>query len=91
MHISRGTSFTHTHKKEKLLHKKITVTKDKKAKLWVGLIRVRAWGKKKKPKVQRLAKIDFQRSKTSIRRIRYSLRAGSHLEPVRKLHSNYSA
>ena len=50
MHISRGTSFTHTHKKEKLLHKKITVTKDKKAKLWVGLIRVRAWGKKKNQK-----------------------------------------
>ena len=32
----------HTHKKEKLIHKQLTVTKDKKAKLWVRLIRVRA-------------------------------------------------
>ena len=88
MHTYLDAHHLHTHKKEKLLHKKLTVTKDKKAKLWVGLIRVRAWEKKKKPKVQRLAKIDFQRSKIGIRRIRYSLRAGSHLEPVRKLHSN---
>ena len=41
--IFRGTSFTHTHtQKEKLIHKKLTVTKNKKAKLWVRLIRVRA-------------------------------------------------
>ena len=53
-------------KKEKLIHKKLKVTKVKKAKLWVGLIRVRAW-EKKNPKVQRLAKIDFQ---ISIRRVR---------------------
>ena len=34
----------HTHtQKEKLIHKKLTVTKNKKAKLWVRLIRVRAW------------------------------------------------
>ena len=65
-HIFRGTSFTHKHKKEKLIHKKLKVTKVKKAKLWVGLIRVRAW-EKKNPKVQRLAKIDFQ---ISIRRVR---------------------
>ena len=47
--------------------------------------------KKKNLKVQRLAKIDFQRLKISIRRVTYSLRAGSHLEPARKLYSNYSA
>ena len=47
-HIFRGTSFTHTQKKEKLIHKKLKVTKVKKAKLWVGLIRVRAWEKKPK-------------------------------------------
>ena len=35
-------------KKEKLIHKKLKVTKVKKAKLWVGLIRVRAWEKKPK-------------------------------------------
>ena len=28
-------------KKRKLIHKKLTVTKDKKAKLWVGMTRVR--------------------------------------------------
>ena len=46
---------------------------------------------KKNPELQRLAKIDFQRLKISIRRVRYNLRAGSHLEPARKLYSNYSA
>ena len=33
--IFRRPSFTHT-KKEKLIHKKITAKKNKKAKLWVG-------------------------------------------------------
>ena len=42
--------------------------------------------KREHPKVQRLAKIDFERLKISMRRIRYSLRAGSHLEPTRKLY-----
>ena len=89
-HIFRGTSFTHT-KKEKLIHKKLTATKDKKAKLWVGLIRVRVRAWKKNPKVKCLAKIDFQRLKINIRRVRDSLRAASHLEPACKLYSNHSA
>ena len=48
-HIFRGTSFTHQHKKrETYSQKKLKVTKVKKAKLWVGLIRVRVWEKKTK-------------------------------------------
>ena len=40
--IFRGISFTPKKKKKrKLIHKKLTVTKDKKAKLWVGWTRVR--------------------------------------------------
>ena len=66
MHTYLEAHHLHIHtKKEKLIHKKLKVTKVKKAKLWVGLIRVRAW--EKNPKVQRLAKIDFQ---ISIRRVR---------------------
>ena len=41
MHTHLEAHHLHT-KKEKLVHKKLTVTKDKKAKLWVRLIRVRA-------------------------------------------------
>ena len=47
--------------------------------------------KKKNPKIQRLTEIDFQRLKISIRRVRYSLRAGSYLEPACKLYINCSA
>ena len=47
MHTYLEAHHLHIHtKKEKLIHKKLKVTKVKKAKLWVGLIRVRAWGKK---------------------------------------------
>ena len=47
MHTYLEAHHLHIHtKKEKLIHKKLKVTKVKKAKLWLGLIRVRAWEKK---------------------------------------------
>ena len=52
-----------------------TVTKDKKAKLWVG----------KEPKSTAFSKRDLHRVKIRIKRVRDSLRAGSHLEPACKL------
>ena len=46
MHTYLEAHHLHTRKKEKLTQKKLTVvTKDKKAKLWVGSIRVKAWKK----------------------------------------------
>ena len=89
MHTYLEAHHLHTHtQKRRFIQKKLTVS-DKKAKLWVGLMRVRAW--KKNPKVQRLAKSDFQRLKISTRRVRYSLQAGSHMESTQKLYSTYSA
>ena len=41
MHTHLEAHHLHT-KKEKLTHKKLTAMKDRKAKFWVGLIRVRA-------------------------------------------------
>ena len=42
MHTYLEAHHLHTHKEEKLIHKQLTGTKDKKAKLWVRLIRVGA-------------------------------------------------
>ena len=48
MHTHLEAHRLHTKKKKKLTHKKLTAMKDRKAKLWVGLIRVRAWKKTQK-------------------------------------------
>ena len=67
-------------KKEELIQKILTITRDKKDKIVSGINKSK--NLTGKPKSTAFSKLDFLRLKIRIRRVKYGLRAASQLEPT---------